>query len=246
MWDSNLHMGWFACVRLHACKYHLCVNVSVRVAVHKGRYILKLMNTFRLFAGCWIDFWESAWTALPWQGQDFLCVYVSAEGGVFYTSWHIRHSELWLIHDPAIKALWVRGPCIPVAFDRYVSSNCQIFVTAALHVPVESLSQICIITNTERSWSLMLLSWILHGAEFDWWYNRYATRWKLISSNVVLHLLWTCSFPHCSPVLTETKPATQHYMHVVRAWGQLTHSFPILHSASQHEQYPCCYETNFL
>lgn len=28
------------------------------------------------------------------RGQDFLCVYVSAGGGVIYTSQHMRHIEL--------------------------------------------------------------------------------------------------------------------------------------------------------
>lgn len=105
----------------------------------------------------------------------FLWVFfASAEGGVFYTPRHMRHTELWLIHDPAIKALWVRGLCLPVAFRRYVSPNCQIFVTAVLCVPVESLSWICIITSTDRLRRLMLLSWVLHDAEFDRWYRRYA------------------------------------------------------------------------
>lgn len=88
----------------------------------------------------------------------------------------------------------------------------------------------------------MLLSW-LQDAEVDWWYSRYATRWKLISSNVVLHRIGTCLFSYCSPVLTETKPATQHYKHVVRVTSQLTLGFPILHSASQYEQSCCCHET---
>lgn len=147
----------------------------------------------------------------------------------------------------AIKAPRVRGLRIPVAFDRYASSNCQIFVTAALRVPVESPSQICIIAVADRSWSLMLPSWILHGAELDRWYSRYAARWKLISCNAVRHLIWTCSFPHHSPGLTRNQAChTGVHVHVMRAWGQLTHSCPILPSASQHEQSPCCYETNFL
>lgn len=141
------------------------------------------------------------------KGQDFLCVYASAGWGVFYTSRHMRQTELWLIHNPVIKALWVRGLCLSVAF-RCVSSDCQNFVTAALHVPVESLSLICIITNKNRSWSLKLLSLVLHdAAEFDWWYIRYA------------------AFPHWCAVLTQTKLATQEHVHALRAWNQLTHSF---------------------
>lgn len=50
------------------------------------------------------------------RGQDFLCVYVSAGGDVIYTSQHMRHIELWLIYNPVITALWVRGLCLPVAF----------------------------------------------------------------------------------------------------------------------------------
>lgn len=50
------------------------------------------------------------------RGQGFLCVYVSAGGGVIYTSQHMRHIELWLIYNPVITALWVRGICLSVAF----------------------------------------------------------------------------------------------------------------------------------
>lgn len=63
----------------------------------------------------------------------------------------------------------------------------------------------------------MLLSWILHDAEFDWWYNRYATRWKLTSSDVVLHLIWTCSFPH-SALLSWQKPSLPHRIRCT-LWG---------------------------
>lgn len=141
------------------------------------------------------------------KGQDFLRVYASAGWGVFYTSRHTRHTELWLIHNPVIKALWVRALHLPVAF-RCGSSDCQNFVTAAVRVPVESLSLICIITNKNRSWSLMLLSLVLHdAADFDWWYIRYA------------------AFPHWCAVLTQTKLATQEHVHALRAWNQLTHSF---------------------
>lgn len=67
---------------------------------------------------------------------------------------------------------------------------------------------ICIITNKNRSWSLMLLSLVLHdAADFDWWYIRYA------------------AFPHWCAVLTQTKLATQEHVHALRAWNQLTHSF---------------------
>lgn len=183
------------------------------------------MNTFRLFAGCWTEFWESAWTSLPWQSQDFLCVYVSAEGGAFYTSRHIRPSELWLIHNPVIKALWVRGLSLPVAFDRYASSNCQIFVTATLCVSSPDHGVWCFFHESSAMLSLA---------------DDTVDMLRDESSNVVLHLIWTCSFPHCSPVLTETKSATQDYMHIVKAWSQLKHHFPILQSASQHEQPPCC------
>lgn len=49
---------------------------------------------------------------------------------------------------------------------------------------------------------------------------------------------------HSAP-LSWKKPSLPHreYMHAERAWSQLIHSFPILHSLSQYEQSPCCYET---
>lgn len=65
------------------------------------------------------------------------------------------------------------------------------------------------------------------------------------TSNVVLHLIWKCFIPHCSLVLTESKPATQGYVHVVKDWSQFIRSFPI-HWAGQHEQSPCSNKTNFL
>lgn len=140
-----------------------------------------------------------------------------------------------------IKALWVRGLCFPVAFDRYISWNRQIFVTAVLSVLVELLSYASSPTPTDRGDSFMYPPWCR-----VWCYGRYATGWKMFSGNVVLDLISTCFIPRCSPVLTQTKPAAQHYKHVERAPSQLTHSLLILHSTSQHEQSPCCYETNFL
>lgn len=143
-----------------------------------------------------------------------------------------------------IKVLWVRGLCLPVAFDRYVSSNSQIFVTAALRGPVESLSLICIIPNTDRPWSLFHESPLMPSLTDVTVDMRQHER----CSAVMWFYIWSgiCVIPRCSPVLTQTKPAAQHYKHVVRAPSQLIHSLLIPHSASQHEQAPCCYETNFL
>lgn len=106
---------------------------------------------------------------------------------------------------------------------------------------VESLSYASSPTPTDRGDSFMNPPWCR-----VWCYGRYATGWKMFSGNVVLDLISTCFIPRCSPVLTQTKPAAQHYKHVERAPSQLTHSLLILHSTSQHEQSPCCYETNFL
>lgn len=144
IWDSNLHMWWFArvCVvaGLNILSMSVCACGCVCCSAERSLHP-ETDEYFPLV--CWLLNWllgKCLSSTLPWQGQDFLCVYVSAAWGVFYTSRHMRHSELWLIHNPAIKALWVRGLCLPVAFDRCVSSNCQISVTAALRVPVESLS----------------------------------------------------------------------------------------------------------
>ena len=85
-----------------------------------------------------------------------------------------------------------------------------------------------------------------HHADFDWCYGRYVSGWKPVTSNAVRHPIWSWSIPHCSAVLTESKPATQDYMHAVRAWSQITHIFQPFHSVSQHEQSPCCNKTKFL
>ena len=150
-----------------------------------------------------------------------------------FITWRSRHygrevttSQLFWI-DTYLKT----GRSLLLQLSMRLRTRCQRYVSSS---------------ETGRSWSHMLLSWLPRDADFDWWYSRYAARWKLISSNVVLHLIWTFSFPHSSPVLARPKAVTQDYKHVVRAWSQFTCCFPILHSVIQCEQSPCCYETNFL
>lgn len=118
-----------------------------------------------------------------------VCLCVSWGGDVLHFTAH--QAELWLIHK-----------LVMVPFDRYVSSLSDL---CSCRSPC--VCGVTVLDMHHRHHWQIVQSCASFMCPVDWWYSGYAARWKLISSNV--DLIWTCSVPFCSPVLEETKPATQ-------------------------------------